>query len=348
MRFSIIVPVYGVEKYLEECVESLLCQTFSDFEIILVDDKSPDRSPQICDELSARDARIKVIHKEKNEGLGFARNTGMAAAEGEYILFVDSDDTIDSKTLELCNDALLESPDVLVFGMEMRYEDKSGATKWTEAIFPREEFLAETDADKASMFSRLSYDRVFNYVCNKAYNREFLLKAATRFEQTKLIEDFLFNIEIFGKAKTIKCIPEYFYFYRKPAHTTLASKPDPAFFSLCKRKYLLEEEFLTNCGSLERYGQDIKNGYLKHIVSVVLRNKSAGAELTGKAQKEKAKEMICDPLTVRVLEDYKPDSSVYKVIGKLIKNKKVDLLLLVCSFIGFAQYKLKPILQKIR
>ena len=75
MKFSVIVPVYGVEKYLDECVQSILSQTYSDFELILVDDKSPDNCPVMCDAYAAQDARVRVIHKEANEGLGFARNT---------------------------------------------------------------------------------------------------------------------------------------------------------------------------------------------------------------------------------------------------------------------------------
>jgi glycosyltransferase involved in cell wall biosynthesis len=90
---SIVVPVYKVEKYLERCVKSLLCQTLHDIEIILVDDGSPDRCPQICDEYASRDERIKVVHK-RNGGLSSARNAGLLVATGSYIGFVDSDDDV--------------------------------------------------------------------------------------------------------------------------------------------------------------------------------------------------------------------------------------------------------------
>ena len=93
---SIIVPVYKVEKYLRKCVESIQAQTYCDLEIILVDDGSPDKCPQICDDLARTDRRIKVIHKE-NGGLSSARNVGLDKATGEYITFVDSDDTINSE-----------------------------------------------------------------------------------------------------------------------------------------------------------------------------------------------------------------------------------------------------------
>ena len=88
---SIIIPVYNVEKYLHQCVDSVLAQNLDSFEIILVDDGSPDNAGKICDEYAEKDARVKVIHKE-NGGLSKARNTGIDAAEGEYIIFLDSDD----------------------------------------------------------------------------------------------------------------------------------------------------------------------------------------------------------------------------------------------------------------
>lgn len=94
-KISIIVPVYNVEKYLRKCIDSILNQTFKDFELILIDDGSTDESGKICDEYNLKDNRIKVIHKE-NGGLSSARNAGLDIAQGEYIGFVDSDDWIES------------------------------------------------------------------------------------------------------------------------------------------------------------------------------------------------------------------------------------------------------------
>ena len=89
--FSVIVPIYNGEKFIHKCVDSILLQTFSDFELILVDDGSTDRCPKICDEYSAKDSRVKVIH-QANQGVSVARNTGLAAATGEYVAFCDGDD----------------------------------------------------------------------------------------------------------------------------------------------------------------------------------------------------------------------------------------------------------------
>ena len=98
-KVSIVVPVYKVEEYIDRCLDSLLNQTLKDIEIILVDDGSPDNCPKICDEYAQKDARVRVVHKQ-NEGLGYARNSGMEVAVGEYIAFVDSDDFVDIRMFE--------------------------------------------------------------------------------------------------------------------------------------------------------------------------------------------------------------------------------------------------------
>ena len=118
-KISIVVPVYNVEKYLGRCLKSLVNQTFRNIEIILVDDKSPDNCPALCDEWVEKDERVRVIHKEKNEGLGFARNTGIENASGDYITFVDSDDYIAENALEKALEAILKTEaDIAVYGYQ--------------------------------------------------------------------------------------------------------------------------------------------------------------------------------------------------------------------------------------
>lgn len=123
MKISVIVPVYNVQDYLKKCAASIISQTFKDMEIILVDDGSTDSSGQMCDELSEKDSRIKVIHK-KNGGLSDARNAGIDAASGEFLFFVDSDDWIDTDTLELLYEtAMEEKADIVECSYRNIYSD---------------------------------------------------------------------------------------------------------------------------------------------------------------------------------------------------------------------------------
>ena len=125
MRVSIVVPIYNVEQYLAECVDSLIIQTYGKIEIILVDDGSTDNSGKIADEYGMKDLRIKVIHK-KNGGLSDARNAGIVVARGEYIMFVDSDDYVDSRFVETALSAAQDhSADIVSFKFTAVYEDGS-------------------------------------------------------------------------------------------------------------------------------------------------------------------------------------------------------------------------------
>ena len=123
---SVVMPVYGVEPYLHRAAESILKQTFRDLELILVDDCSPDRCGEICEEIAKNDSRVKVLHLKKNGGLSNARNQGMTLAAGKYILFMDSDDYLDLDALQLAVDSIHKNPAKLViWGLIEEYYDNA-------------------------------------------------------------------------------------------------------------------------------------------------------------------------------------------------------------------------------
>lgn len=114
---SIIVPVYKVESYLDDCIKSIIGQSFKEFELILIDDGSPDNCPAMCDAWAEKDARLKVVHK-KNGGVGSARNEGLRIASGEWVWFIDSDDTIEENALALLSEKFSHKPDLIIFNKE--------------------------------------------------------------------------------------------------------------------------------------------------------------------------------------------------------------------------------------
>ena len=121
---SIIVPVYGVEAYIVECIESLINQSYKNIEILLIDDQSPDKCPEICEKYAEIDKRIKVIHKE-NGGAGSARNVGLRNYRGEYVCFVDGDDYVDENYIQVLYDAISKNnADIAVIDYEYLYKDK--------------------------------------------------------------------------------------------------------------------------------------------------------------------------------------------------------------------------------
>ena len=332
---SIIMPVYGVEKYLSASINSVLNQTYKNFELILVDDKSPDKSPKICDTFAQEDDRIKVVHKPKNEGLGFARNTGLDIASGDYIYFIDSDDYIEPQLLEKAIKAFDENTEFVIFGINRVHEKKDGSIDKIEHLIP---IMAESKTAKetAHIFSMLNTKKVFPFAWNKLYKKEFLDKCGTRFEKTKLIEDFLFNIELFSKATFIKVIPDELYNYRKPQHETLVSAYAPEFFELCKRKYALEKEYLGIVNALtEENLQLIYYSYIKHLISVFLKNGSEKAGLSKREQLKKIKSVLNDTVTEDVLSAYKAQSLFTRVLLFILKRKYAGICLLSVSVAKF-------------
>ncbi len=336
MRFSIIMPVYNVEKYLETAVNSVLNQTFSDFELILIEDASPDNCAEICDRIANADKRVKVIHNTVNSGLGGARNTGFKASTGELVLYMDSDDTITPDTLEIINREAIGF-DITVFGVNRLFEDKNGKTYKAEVLSPAPT-VTNNIKESGKLLIALNKAGVFPFAWNKAYKREFLIKAGCEFENTKLIEDFLYNIQLFQKTDKIKVIKDCLYNYRKPAHQTLASSYSSDFLELSKRKFALEKECLQNTGAdSEENLQYIYFVFIKHLLSYFVRNRAESAKLSAKAQKQLIKNALADKLVSEILVKYCPSSFALKVLSYILKKRKINLCYIATAVIDFVK-----------
>ena len=211
---SIIVPVYKTERFLNACIASILAQTFTDFELILVDDGSPDGCPALCDAAAAKDSRIRVIH-QKNRGLSGARNAGLDAAEGEWIAFVDSDDTI---TPDFCAKLYHAAQET---GAQMAV---CNYRQVDEALTPIREQYLHVRREVLTSEQALEHSTLLPYmvVWNKLYHRSIF--AQLRFAEGKLNEDTLLIAYAYEKAERIANIPDAMYLYRKVAGSIVNSK----------------------------------------------------------------------------------------------------------------------------
>lgn len=210
---SIIVPVYNVEKYLHRCVDSILKQTFTDYEIILVDDGSTDSSAQICDEYASIDSRIRVIHKE-NGGLSSARNAGLDAARGKYVGFVDSDDYVSSDMYEKLVAALGDDTEAISNCMYVRAYESGETSASRVPHFESESFEAEKFLEELLLHvGDVS-------VCTKLFFREAI--GDLRFPVGILNEDLVFIINYISKLKRIHFVGSvgYYYFVRENSITS--------------------------------------------------------------------------------------------------------------------------------
>ena len=209
---SVIVPIYRVEKYLDKCVTSILEQTYTDIEVILVDDGSPDDCGARCDEWAKRDARIRVVHKE-NGGLSDARNAGLDIACGTYVSFIDSDDYIEPHMLEVLYRGIVESSaDMAACGINNVY---GGVLK------PQCKEEKQFVCDGEQAFAKLMIGtEIPASICNKMIRRDII--GEQRFPVGRLYEDAFFTTELIPKVEKVWVTTEplYYYVHRQRSITT--------------------------------------------------------------------------------------------------------------------------------
>ena len=214
---SIIVPVYQVENYIRQCVDSILAQTFTDFELILVDDGSKDQSGKICDEYAEMDQRVKVIHTE-NLRAAEARNRGLDQAIGNYFMFIDSDDYISPTMVEcLYSSILKEDADIAACNFLYLFEDDGNKDFSTDF---KSEILSGTE-----IFYTRKNERNYGYwtvVWNKLYKKDSFGKV--RFRTGKYYEDEFWANDIYQMDIKIVTIPECLYYYRQRENSTMRQK----------------------------------------------------------------------------------------------------------------------------
>lgn len=274
---TVIVPVYNVERYIARCIESVLAQTYTNFELLLINDGSSDLSPQICSSFALIDNRVHIFHKN-NEGVGLARNYGIEKAKGTWLLFIDADDFVDAEYFQNIINAINNSLDVdgIVFPT---WKDKPS-------------FGSSILIDELSSQSGLYNIRDFYYqvsafvkksasIYSKVYNTNIIKKYHIRFRNTSVYEDSMFNLEYFQYTNKIYYVNKAYYHYMiyvgSPSLSRMTIRPYNDYVVTClsmfklinnsadkfgfdnKFKYIL----LSKCGQIMSMGfiSIYKNGY---------------------------------------------------------------------------------------
>lgn len=254
-KVSIIIPVYNVEKYLPECLDSLLKQTYSEWEAVLVDDGSTDKSGEICEMYALKDSRFYVIHK-KNGGAANAKNTAIDYATGDYICFVDSDDYVESKWLERVMEIVADyNADIVEFNFDKVFCTGTKQTKYfVENImeFTAEQYLAQyLDRWTNSLF------------WNKLFSAELVKKFKFRKER-RCIDDEFFTYKVVTCAHKIICINDILYHYRQRKSSAVQSQINQRKITDDALEVLLERyEWIC------KYFPNLRKNYLCHDVNIM-------------------------------------------------------------------------------
>ncbi len=324
MLLSVIIPAYNCKDTLSAAVQSV-AENFKGTEIIIIDDGSTDETPSVINSLKNRYSCIKS-ERILNSGPANARNVGIKKAQGEFIMFIDSDDTFTENTSETVRANLDADTDMLIFGF-------------------RQNFLGRAEDKIYSLDSPFTTDEYYknnllNQVWNKAYRREFLVKNNILFKNYKYGEDRIFNAEVLKNSPVVKAIPDVLYNYNIDKSVSLISGYIPEKFEACKEINRYYSELCTNKATADYM-------FLKNIVSCMTVLFADNCKLTSKEKKAVIKEIISDQDVKNAMKS-KQNSTANEIIRKIIKTGNVYLNYLFAFSVAFVQKNMLPIFLKFR
>lgn len=209
-KFSVIIPVFNSERSLKRCIESVLIQTFTDFELLLIDDGSTDKSSIICDEYAKQDSRVRTFHKQ-NEGVSIARNLGIRKSIGEYIIFIDSDDEVIKDYLEVLYKSIQQN-DIVFFFSKWIYKDNSQLEILLDNFSSSEKNAIEKEL-ALLMNNKTGYD-LLGFTWNKIFKSNIIKEHNIRFvKDLSISEDEVFTLDYCRYVKSLKVINQSLYIY---------------------------------------------------------------------------------------------------------------------------------------
>lgn len=342
-KLSIIVPVYNVEKYLDKCVQSLISQTLKEIEIILVDDGSPDRCPQMCDDYAEKDSRIKVIHKI-NEGVSIARNAGLKIVSGEYYMFVDSDDWLDLDACKVAYSfATLYQTDCLMFS----YTKEFGHHNKSNSIFDKGFVVWEGDEVRKNFYRRL-----FGPIQGELIRPQDLdilvspcmqLFRSDKLKQIQFIdirevgtfEDGLYQMEIYSNCQRFVYIDKSFYHYRKTNENSIVTAYKKDLYKKWECLYNQIEQRINKEGLGAIFQEALHNRIACGVLSLGLNEVSSNETFTEQAKR--LDEILALPRNQKAIQNLKIRSMgiPWKVFFLLCKYKKTKLMVIMLRVINF-------------
>lgn len=343
---SIVVPVYKTEKYLNQCVKSLLNQTYTNLEIILVDDGSPDGCPVLCDTLATQDARIHVLHK-RNEGAAFARKSGLDAASGQYVLFIDGDDWLDSDAVSTCvGVAQKDNADCVMFGYVREYTGKSIPNSLFSEDFSYDRAVSEEKIHRrivGLMGEELREPQKIDNL-SSFWQRLYRTEVARcgRFISDREIgtsEDTIFNLYALENCR-ISYINRCFYHYRKTnaQSITTAYKADLA--EKWDVMYSEIQTYIDGSGKAEAYHTPFLNRVACGMIGLGLNEISSGRNIWQQSRRVKA--ILSKPLYEEAFSQL--DTSYcglkWKVFFLLCKSKAALPLVLLLKIMNYLRSRI--------
>lgn len=371
--FSIILPTYGVESYIAQALTCLRNQIYSDFEVLVVDDASPDQSVAIAQRFTDQDERIRIIHHTDNQGLSAARNSGISFAKGRYITFFDPDDTYEPQLLEKVAESLdRQRAQIILFGHTEDTCNEAGEITQSLAYpvpissskEPPEESSVGSSAIPSATSATHEYQSPeafhpmvltweknihYGYAWNKFYDLAFIKEYRLKFKNNPLIEDLEFNVEAFSCARTVNVVSEPLYHYAKREQANLTNKFEPRYFELHQRRIQLlvdqqkawglwNDESRAALGSL----------YARYIISALERNNDPRAHMLGSDKKAFVGTLYESKLFNELIPYAQASSPFLNAAYRPLKHKSIAGALAIGKTVHVAKQSTSGALQKIK
>ena len=276
---SVIVPVYNTGDRLRSCIDSLICQKYSNLQIIIIDDGSTDGTESICDELSALDARIEVKHKA-NGGVSTARNLGLEISKGDFICFVDADDTLrEDGIFELTKIIQNDCSDVVIAGKYINYYDKSIVELRLERVG-----VLRCPSEVGEHLQYLNEASSFDVLWNKLYRRQFLRSFDIRFQEfATTSQDLLFNVDLFMHDPVVSLVADAYYEYYKSFNESIVSRFHKNMLHIMNERNAYLRRLFDHYGLIADYNNKwLDAAYFKTVKNVVINAFRPGSEMTRK------------------------------------------------------------------
>ncbi|KNY26829.1 glycosyltransferase family 2 protein [Pseudobacteroides cellulosolvens] len=328
---SVIVPVYNVEKYIENCINSLIKQTYKNIEIILVDDGSTDKSGSICDNFCAIDNRIKVIHTQ-NKGVSAARNKGIEVSTGCFIQFVDSDDTIDENMTKRLVQLMGKNIDLVICGY--RIKQIRGKNRFLSKEIQPIFWGQFTKDDFVNNFGKFLNNLIVNSPVNKLYSASLIKGYRLSFpENISIGEDLIFNLEVINKSSRIYITKEVYYNYINHNQSSLMLNYKKDFFSIQQILFSKLYQFLHENDKMSMENEvNIRFYYIRSIFCCLNNLFHNNSKLSFRNKVIQIKEIITDNQVQNSLR-FKPKLGIqYKIIITLIYLKQYLSIYLFFTF----------------
>lgn len=348
ITISVIVPAYNAEKVVENCVSSILKQSFKNIEVIVVDDGSKDSTRKVLEKLANTDRRVRLIKKDENQGLSAARNSALEIATGEYVGFVDADDWVEEHTLEkMIQEG--KGADLIVSGYKHDTMDENRRQVNISREVKMESGFWDKKEEVISKAAYIDTSKMFAYTWNKLYKRKIIKENVLDFSKQVLIEDFIFNTEFWNEITTLSVVDCTGYHYVKASKDALTQKFLPDFLEIMNLRFDCMKNLLKkNDVYVGVCKEQVANIYIKHAIAGIVRNCSPIGEYSFKEQYSRVKKLLKDTHSKEACQNAKGNSKQEKVCNLVFKSKLAIVNLLLGKTIYAMQTKSKTAFDKLK